>query len=64
MKENIESDLNNENCEIVLPQESVILDLAKIQSAVLNRLVKEVAYEKENEINSYNRLHNRHNRHR
>lgn len=38
------------------------IDPAKINNAVLQRLIKEVQHEIKNDINSYNRVHNRHNR--
>jgi hypothetical protein len=38
------------------------LDPSQIDNAVLRRLIQEVKYEQENNINSYNRIHNRHNR--
>lgn len=47
---------NNEN-------ESLTIDVSQIDNAVLKRLIREVQDDKLNgNINSYNRLHNRHNR--
>jgi hypothetical protein len=41
---------------------SPIIDVDKIPSLVLQRLIEEVRYERENNILAYNRTHNRHNR--
>jgi len=40
------------------------LDLNKISSPVLTRLIEEVRNEEAYSINAYNRMHNRHNRSR
>lgn len=41
---------------------SLAIELEKIPSVVLQRLIEEVQYERENNIQAYNRTHNRHNR--
>jgi hypothetical protein len=41
---------------------SISIDAAKIDNAVLKRLIGEIDFERENHINAYNRTHNRHNR--
>jgi hypothetical protein len=38
------------------------IDVSKIDSVVLKRLIQEVRIEKEKDISAYNRVHNRHNR--
>lgn len=43
-------------------EKPLILDAAGIDNAVLKRLISEVQYEQKAGINSYNRVHNRHNR--
>lgn len=40
----------------------ISIDAAKMDNAVLKRLIGEIDFEKENRIHSYNRTHNRHNR--
>lgn len=41
---------------------SVSVDVNKMPSAVLRRLINEVKFENQNNITAYNRTHNRHNR--
>jgi len=43
-------------------RQEISIDASTIPSAVLRRLIEEVRYEKANNINAYNRTHNRHNR--
>ena len=48
-----------------LPTESLLeIDLSKIPSPVLARLIEEVRNEETTTNNAYNRYHNRHNRSR
>ena len=41
---------------------SLALNPDKIDNAVLKRLVSEVQFDAHNQVNAYNRTHNRHNR--
>jgi hypothetical protein len=41
-----------------------VLDLTDVPSPVLARLIEEVRNEKDQTVNAYNRMHNRHNRSR
>lgn len=41
---------------------TINVDATKIDNAVLKRLIGEIDFERRNEINAYNRTHNRHNR--
>ncbi len=43
-------------------QESLIIDPANMDNAVLKRLIGEIDFEKVNRLHAYNRTHNRHNR--
>ena len=43
---------------------NIELDSTEVPNAVLRRLIEEVKNDKENNVTAYNRLHNRHNRHR
>lgn len=38
------------------------VDIKEIPNTVLQRLIKEVHYDKKNNITAYDRVHNRHNR--
>lgn len=41
---------------------SIVIDVSKVNNAVLKRLIAEVQFDSENHLNAYNRTHNRHNR--
>jgi hypothetical protein len=41
---------------------TIAIDATKINNAVLKRLISEIDFDRQNQINSYNRTHNRHNR--
>jgi phage-related protein len=57
---NLEEDFTN-----FLSDSGVVeLDANDVSNAVLKRLIEEVKNDKENNVTAYNRLHNRHNRHR
>lgn len=43
-------------------QQPLIIDPAKMDNAVLKRLIGEIDFEKANRLHAYNRTHNRHNR--
>lgn len=45
-----------------LNSDQIMLDVERIPSAVLERLIAEVRTEKFESANAYNRVHNRHNR--
>jgi len=40
----------------------ISIDAAKIDNAVLKRLIGEIDFDRQNHVNAYNRTHNRHNR--
>jgi len=41
---------------------SICIDPTKMDNSVLKRLIEEIDFERQNQVNSYNRTHNRHNR--
>jgi hypothetical protein len=41
---------------------SISIDANKIDNAVLKRLINEIDFDRQSQINAYNRTHNRHNR--
>lgn len=41
---------------------SIVVTAEQVDNAVLKRLIQEVQVENHNNINAYNRTHNRHNR--
>lgn len=50
------------NTEKVFLKELLMIDPSKMDNAVLKRLIGEIDFERANQINAYNRTHNRHNR--
>ncbi|MGV3613425.1 MAG: YhhA family cyclophane-containing RiPP [Fluviicola sp.] len=53
---------NTSTINIIDQQNKVIMDVKDVDNAVLERLLKEIDFEKRSNINAYNRTHNRHNR--
>jgi hypothetical protein len=64
MKENINEVLleNIETSTGIFYENSIVVNADSFDNAVLKRLISEVQSEKRNDINAYNRTHNRHNR--
>ncbi|WP_197413351.1 YhhA family cyclophane-containing RiPP [Pedobacter sp. Leaf176] len=54
--------ISNLNTEKVFLKEPLTIDPSKMDNAVLRRLIGEIDFEGANQINAYNRTHNRHNR--
>jgi len=56
--------INNQtqNQSVDLKDKSITIDVTKIDNAVLKRLIGEIDFDRENNVNAYNRTHNRHNR--
>lgn len=48
--------------QTVLNTDSISIDPTKINNAVLRRLINEIDFDRQNQVNAYNRTHNRHNR--
>jgi len=62
MQENILLNIDTSSSIHPTEQEPLSLDAGAIDNVVLKRLIEEVQFDKENNINAYNRTHNRHNR--
>lgn len=48
--------------EIKTDVKPITVGAAKIDNAVLKRLISEIDFERQNHVNAYNRTHDRHNR--
>lgn len=62
IKETLPIQFENLNAASSSKNETIEVNASDVSNAVLKRLIKEVEIEKENNVNAYNRLHNRHNR--
>jgi hypothetical protein len=62
MSEDFQPPVNLQQENPVTQPESLMIEPAAIDNALLSRLLAEVKAESENRLHAYNRQHNRHNR--